>query len=154
MMKILSPAFKYGDSFPSKYTCDGKNVNPELIFLDVPQNTKSLCLLCHDPDAPKKYGWMHWAILNMPPSMKGIQENATNIPGTQIVTDFGKIGYGGPCPPSGTHRYFFYLYALDQIIMFSQPSRITKEDLEDMMQKHLIEKAELMGTYEKNKKLI
>lgn len=146
-MQITSPAFQKNQKIPSKYTCDSDNINPELVFSEVPKNTKSLTLICHDPDAPGPSGWTHWVIINMDPGTTGIGENAKPNSGLETATDFGKPGYGGPCPPSGSHRYYFYLYALDTALDLENTA--TREDVEAAMEGHIIEKAELIGTYER-----
>lgn len=147
-MKITSSAFLHNTNIPSKYTCDGENVNPPLQFLDVPESTKSLVLIVDDPDAPAKT-WVHWVVYNINPSVKEIAENSVPQGSTEGVTDFGKHGYGGPCPPSGTHGYFFKLYALDFIIP-SLDILVNKEVLEKVMKGHIIDKSELIGFYSRD----
>ncbi|MBU0706474.1 YbhB/YbcL family Raf kinase inhibitor-like protein [Patescibacteria group bacterium] len=146
-MKITSPAFEHGQTIPSKFTCDADNISPELSFSDVPVNAKSLVLISNDPDAAKSGGWTHWVIINMTPDTAGIGENSKPNSGLETTTDFGKPGYGAPCPPSGSHRYYFYLYALDTTL--DLPVTVTKDDVETAMEGHIIEKAELMGNYER-----
>jgi len=144
-MRITSSAFKNNSKIPSKYTCDGENINPPLEFSDIPKETKSLVLVADDPDAPSKT-WVHWVLYSIPPSTAKIEENSA-AKGIQGMTDFGKPGYGGPCPPSGTHRYFFKLYALDAIL--DVPSGLTKQQVLEKMRDHVIEEAELVGLYSK-----
>lgn len=146
-MKITSPAFQNDEVIPPKYTCDRENVNPELIFSDIPENTKSLALILHDPDAAKPGGWTHWAIVNMEPSTTGIAENSKPSSGIEVMTDFGKTEYEGPCPPNGQHRYIFYLYALD--FELSLDSSTTKKEIEGLIQGHILDKSELIGTYQR-----
>ncbi|MFH0838280.1 MAG: YbhB/YbcL family Raf kinase inhibitor-like protein [Patescibacteria group bacterium] len=146
-MRIISPAFENGQTIPSKYTCDADNISPELSFPDVPENAKSLVLICYDSDAPKQGGWTHWIIINMTPDTAGIGENGKPNSGLETTTDFGKPGYGGPCPPGGSHRYYFYLYALDTPL--DLPVTATKDKVETAMEGHILEKAELMGIYER-----
>jgi len=146
-MKITSPAFKNNEKIPPKFTCDADNINPELIFSDVPENTKSLSLITHDPDAPMHGGWTHWTVINMDPLSTGIKENNKPISGLETTTDFGTTGYGGPCPPSGSHHYFFYLYALDTIL--SLGTEATKRDIETAMEGHVLAKTELVGVYKR-----
>ncbi|OGH37399.1 MAG: phosphatidylethanolamine-binding protein [Candidatus Levybacteria bacterium RIFCSPLOWO2_01_FULL_38_21] len=144
-MKITSSAFKYNSKIPSKYTCDDKNINPPLEFSDIPRETKSLVLIIDDPDAPSKT-WVHWVIYNIDPSVTKIEENS--VPkGLLGRTDFGKEGYGGPCPPSGTHRYFFKLYALDTIL--DAPNGLTKQQVLEKTRDRVIEEAELIGLYKR-----
>lgn len=144
-MKITSPVFENNKPIPSKYTCNGENVNPPLAFSDVPENTKSLVLIVDDPDAPSGT-WIHWVIFNIPKEVRTITENSMPE-GIQGITSFGKSGYGGPCPPSGTHRYFFKLYALDT--MLSLTEKENRKTVEDAMQNHIITGAEIIGLYSK-----
>ncbi|MCH8004436.1 MAG: YbhB/YbcL family Raf kinase inhibitor-like protein [Nanoarchaeota archaeon] len=144
-MKLTSPAFEHNQGIPSEYTCDGPNVLPELNIEDIPENAKSLALIMDDPDAPAGT-WVHWVVWNIPVDTKTIAKG-TEPQGIQGTTSFGKPGYGGPCPPFGTHRYFFKLHALDTTLDLKEGS--TKEDLEQAMDGHMIEKTELMGTYKR-----
>lgn len=142
-MKISSPEFKNNGFIPAKFTCKGKDVNPALVIEGVPQDTECLVLIVDDPDAPMGT-WVHWVVYNMP-VVSRIEENS--VPGVQGINDSGRINYHGPCPPSGTHRYFFKLYALDAQLDVS--GRISKKDLEEVMQGHILDKAELVGLYKK-----
>src|SRR3989338_6389030 len=144
-MKLISPAFKHNGAIPSEYTCDGEDISPELNIENVPENAKSLALIMDDPDAPAGT-WVHWVVWNIPANTKVIPKG-TSPKGVKGKTNFGRLGYGGPCPPSGTHRYFFKLYALDTILNLKEGS--SKKDLENAMQGHIIEKTELMGTYKR-----
>jgi hypothetical protein len=144
-MKLTSPAFENNKEIPSEHTCDGANILPELNIEYVPENAKSLALIMDDPDAPSGT-WVHWVVWNIPPDTKTIAKG-TEPQGVQGTTSFGKQGYGGPCPPFGTHRYFFKLYALDTTLDLKEGS--TKEALEAAMDGHVIEKAELMGNYKR-----
>ena len=143
-MKITSSVFTHNSKILSKYTCDEENVNPPLQFLDVPKNAKSLVLIVDDPDAPSKT-WVHWAVYNIDPKTTKVDENSIPQDSIKGMTDFGKPGYGGPCPPSGSHRYFFKLYALDNIL--DLPQNATKQMVEEKMEGHILEKAELIGLY-------
>jgi hypothetical protein len=143
-MTITSPAFKNNKHIPAKYTCDGENVNPPLEIKDVPGNAQSLVLISDDPDAPGGT-WVHWTVWNIDPKTTEIAENSVPEGAVEGVTDFGKPGYGGPCPPPGTHRYFFKLFALDTKLDLSENT--TAKDLEAAMEGHIIEKAELIGLY-------
>ncbi len=145
-MKIESPAFKHNEYIDAKYTCQGKNINPELIFSDVPKTAKSLVLIMDDPDAPMGT-WVHWTVWNIDPKMTKISENSSPKSALEGITDFKKPGYGGPCPPSGVHRYFFKLYALDSKLNLTTSSK--KSDIEKAMEKHILDKAELIGLYTK-----
>lgn len=143
-MKIESPAFKNNENIPSKYTCDGVNINPALKISEIPKNTVSLALIVEDPDAPGGT-WIHWTVFNINPGISLIPEN--NIPKGAIegVTDFRRPGYGGPCPPSGSHRYFFVIYALDSIVKLGSSARA--DDIKKAMKSHIIGSAELVGLY-------
>lgn len=147
MMRITSPAFKNNGKIPSRFTCDADNINPELIFSNVPADAKSLTLITHDPDAPMHGGWTHWIVINMDPRATGINENSQPATGLEATNDFGKTSFGGPCPPSGSHRYFFYLYALDSSLALDQ--KATKDEVEKAMTGHILEKAELVGLYKR-----
>lgn len=145
IMKLTSPAFSEGASIPRKYTCQGDDISPELTWSNVPQNTKSFALICDDPDASGGT-WVHWVIFNIPPSVTKIPEGEKPV-GIEGITNFGKTGYGGPCPPSGTHRYFFKLYALDTELSLKRGA--TAQDVEHAMEGHKLATAQLMGVYEK-----
>ena len=140
---ITSPAFENEGVIPSKYTCDGENVNPRLNIDGLPEGTESLVLIVDDPDAPMGT-WDHWTVWNIPPSER-IEEDS--VPGTEGLNDFGKHSYGGPCPPSGTHRYFFKVYALDTKLNLNGSSR--KKDVEKAMKGHILAKGELIGLYKR-----
>ena len=150
-MEIKSPAFENEGMIPSEYTCDGKNISPQLKWENIPDHTKSLALICDDPDAPAG-DWVHWVIFNIPPDVTELEEN---IPlskelkngAVQGLNDFRKNGYGGPCPPSGTHRYYFKLFALD--IMLAPDANAKKSDLLDAMQGHILAQAQIMGKYKR-----
>ena len=144
-MLITSPSFAHNAMIPPKYTCQGEDINPPLEIDNIPSNTKSLVLIMDDPDAPMGT-WVHWTVWNIPPDTKTIGEN-TKPQGMEGITSFGKPGYGGPCPPSGTHRYFFKLYALDTNLDLSLATK--KEELEKTMKGHILDKAELIGLYKK-----
>jgi len=146
---ITSTAFKHEGMIPKQYTCDGTDISPQLAWLNVPESTKSFALICDDPDAPVG-DWVHWVLYNLPADTREIREKIANdaklsngaLHGTN---DFGKYGYGGPCPPGGTHRYFFKLYALDS--MLNLTGKITKRSLLDAMKGRTLGQAELMGKY-------
>lgn len=142
-MKLTSPEFKHNGFIPRKFTCQGDDVNPELIIEGLPDKAKSLALIMDDPDAPIGT-WVHWVVYNIS-VISRIEEDS--IPGTQGSNDFGRKNYGGPCPPSGTHRYFFKIYALD--VQLNLPEGLTKEGLEKAMEGHILAKAELIGLYKK-----
>lgn len=143
-MNIISPAFTHNTMIPKKYTCQGKDISPPLTISDIPEGTVSLALIIDDPDAPMRT-WDHWIIWNIKPTRE-IKEDST--PGTQGKNSWGRQDYGGPCPPSGTHRYFFKLYAIDTEM--DLPAGATKGDLEKAMKGHILEQAELIGLYQKS----
>lgn len=145
-MTIKSKAFAYNTKMPSKFTCDGDNISPPLIFSGTSQNSQSLVLIVDDPDAPAKT-WVHWVLFNIPPTTSEIYENTVPENSMRGMTDFGNTDYGGPCPPSGTHRYFFKLYALDTTLTLAEGA--TKVEVEKAMKNHIIEKAELIGLYKR-----
>ncbi len=144
LMKISSPDFKNNENIPRKYTCQGDNINPSLKFSDIPVGTKSLALIMDDPDAPNET-FVHWVLFDMP-VVDGIEENSYK--GNEGINSINEKGYTGPCPPSGTHRYFFKLYALDT--KFNLKNAIKKQDLEKKMKGHILAKAELIGLYKKS----
>lgn len=151
-MQLTSPAFSLEQSIPRRFTCEGENINPELSWQDAPSETKAFVLIVHDPDAPRAGGYTHWVLYNVPAQVNRIPENLPKeqaIPGfgLQGKNDGGKIGYTGPCPPSGRHRYFFRLSALNQEISIAPGA--TLKEVAEAMSKHVIARAELMGTYVK-----
>jgi Raf kinase inhibitor-like YbhB/YbcL family protein len=151
---IESPAFAGGGIIPKLYTCDGKDVSPPLKWSGIPEGARSIALICEDPDAPRGT-WTHWVIFDLPASIGGLGEGVPaqeRVPVTeggetaiQGKNDFGKPGYGGPCPPSGSHRYFFRIYALD-----TEPGlapETTRQDLLRSIKGHVLAEGELMSTY-------
>lgn len=145
-MKITSPAFSQNSPVPAKYTCDGDNISPPLQFSEAPPEAKSLVLICDDPDAPGGT-WVHWTAWDIDPKTSEIGEGKVPEGATQGLTDFGQVGYGGPCPPSGTHRYFFKLYALGAPLNITYQAK--KEDIEKEIEGRILAQAELIGTYTK-----
>ena len=144
-MKLTSTAFQHNSMIPSQFTCDGQNMNPPLNISDVPSNAKSLALIVDDPDAVVGV-WDHWVVFNIPPSTKQIAQNS-QPDGVAGKNSGGKNNYQGPCPPSGTHRYFFKIYALDA--MLNLPEGSAKNQVESAMKNHIIAKTELIGLYKK-----
>lgn len=138
---ITSPVFRPNGLIPAKYTCDGDDINPPLTIDGIPDGAKSLVLIVDDPDAPRGT-WDHWIVWNIHPSDR-IEENS--VPGTEGLTDFRKHAYGGPCPPSGTHRYFFKVYALDTLLDLDPNSK--KRKVENAIQGHILAKSEIIGLY-------
>lgn len=145
-MIIESSTFKNGTEIPSKYTCDEEGINPPLVFRDVPKEAKSLALIVDDPDAPRGT-WDHWVLWNISPQTTEIQENSTPAGAITGENSWPKNAYGGPCPPSGSHRYFFKLYALDSMINLAPGA--TKQEVIDVMQGHILAEAELIGRYQR-----
>ena len=146
-MKITSSAFQEGANIPSKFSCDGANTSTPLQISDVPSEAKSLVLIVDDPDAPSGL-FTHWAVWNISPQTSTIAEGSTPK-GMKGTNDFGKSGYGGPCPPSGTHRYYFKIFALDREL--DLPSGAKRGQLDAAMKGHVIAQGELMGRYSKKK---
>jgi len=145
-MEITSSAFTHNGSIPTRFSCDGENINPQIEINNVPEGTVSLALICDDPDAPGGT-WTHWTAWNIKPEILKISENSVPDGGVEGVTSFGKPGYGGPCPPKGQHRYFFHLYALDT--SFDLGPETSVDDLRYAMDGHVIDSAVLMGHYER-----
>lgn len=150
-LSLVSAAFEEGGKIPRKHTCDGADVSPALAWSSAPPGTRSFALICDDPDAPMG-AWVHWVIFNLPGDARAVPEGAApreklECGAAQGVNDFGKIGYGGPCPPHGTHRYFFKLYALDAELDLN--GRVAKERLLGAMEGHILAEARLMGKYKR-----
>jgi Raf kinase inhibitor-like YbhB/YbcL family protein len=148
-IKLISAAFSEGAMIPTRYTCDGEDVSPPLSWTDLPPETGSFALICEDPDAPVGT-WDHWVLFNIPASATGLPEA---VPATATLDDgsvhgnnsWGRLGYGGPCPPGGTHRYIFSLFALD--IKLDLKSGATKSGLLKAMEGHILARTRLMGKY-------
>ncbi len=150
-IKITSSAFADGGMIPIKYTCDGADVSPPLQWDPVPEGSKTITLICDDPDAPMGT-WVHWVLYNLPVETRNLAENIPadkTLPNgaKQGTNDFSRIGYGGPCPPGGTHRYFFKLYALDAEINLDAGA--DKEQLVKAMEGHILGKGQLIGKYKR-----
>jgi Raf kinase inhibitor-like YbhB/YbcL family protein len=145
-LDIKSDAFANGQSIPAKYTCTGKNISPALMWNDPPAGTQSFALIVDDPDAPVGT-WVHWVLFNIPANARSLQESADTSTMSVGKNSSGNMKYDGPCPPSGTHRYFFKLYALDSTLSLSPGA--TKEQLLDAMKGHILAQSELMGTFSK-----
>ena len=156
MLKIESTAFAENGDIPSKYTCEGEDIAPPLTWTGVPDDARSLVLIVDDPDAPDpeapKMTWVHWVVYNLPADTAGLPEAAAagDLPpgSAEGLNDWQRIGYGGPCPPVGRHRYFHKLYALDTVL--PAMCRPAKRDIEAAMQGHILAQAELVGTYLKS----
>lgn len=153
-ISLTSTAFEEGQPIPAAYTCDDRDVSPPLQWRNLPPGVKSLALVCDDPDAPMGT-WVHWVIYGISPDTTGLPEGIPareTLPSgaRQGINDFGRIGYGGPCPPPGRpHRYFFRLYALDtELDLKAEPK---KQDLLRAMQGHILAEGQLMGTYKRKR---
>lgn len=151
-IRLISSAFAEGQAVPKKHTCEGTDVSPPLEWTGIPEGTKSIALVCDDPDAPMGT-WVHWVVFNLAPDTTSLTENLPKTPklddGTlQGVNDFKRSGYGGPCPPPGKpHRYFFKLYALDTSLDLGEGAG--KKDVEKAMVGHILGQGQLMGTYKR-----
>jgi Raf kinase inhibitor-like YbhB/YbcL family protein len=149
-MKLVSKAFVHGGAIPSKYTCDGADISPEITFSEVPSRAVTLVLIVEDPDIPMKMPpdnkWNHWIVWNIPADTRTLAEGSTP-PGVQGRGTNGKSGYGGPCPPDREHRYIFTAYAIDRMI--NLPLHATKQDVIAAIQSHILDKAELIGRYKR-----
>lgn len=151
-LELTSPVFGSGEWIPRKYTCDGADVSPPLQWNDAPQATQSFALICDDPDAPVGT-WVHWVIFDLPGTSSRLAEGV--LPDAELVdgskqgrNSWGRLSYGGPCPPSGTHRYFFKLYALDRMLALDPGA--TSKQLAGAMEDHILAKAGLMGRYSRS----
>lgn len=155
-MQLVSHAFEQQSPIPTKYTCDGENISVPLQWSGGPATAQSYALICADPDASNG-DWVHWVVYDIPPQLNALPENidrqaVVEIDGasvTQGINSWPRIGYGGPCPPSGTHRYFFNLYALD--LLPQLPANLTKQKLLEKMHGHILAEAQLMGTYQRQR---
>ena len=146
MMTISSPAFGNQKKLPAIYTCDGTNVNPPLQFGGIPEDAESLVLILDDPDAPGGT-WTHWLVYNIAPTVREVHEDSIPDDGVEGLTSFRTAGYGGACPPNGTHRYFFKVYALDTMLSLESPDHVDSKTVEEAMQGHILDQAELIGLY-------
>ena len=152
-LTLTSRAFADHGEIPSRYTCDGEDTSPDLHWSGLPDGTRSLVLIVDDPDAPDpaapKMTWVHWVVYNLPSESTGLEEAAHELPsGTgEGINDWNRTGYGGPCPPVGRHRYFHKLYALDTRL--PDLGKATKKDVEQAMRGHILDQAELIGTYQR-----
>jgi len=154
-LNVTSSAFKHNEMIPAKYTCDGENVSPPIAWEGVPEGTESLVLIADDPDAPMGI-WVHWVVFNIPETETGLAENvpariSLDNGANQGMSSFKQTGYGGPCPPSGTHRYFFKVSAVDTRIDMLEPRYATKEKVLDALDGHVLAYGELIGTYKRQK---
>lgn len=143
-MELTSSAFSHNESIPRKHTCQGEDISPPLTITNVPQGAESLALIVEDPDAPGRT-FDHWILYDIPAGTDTLAEG--DAPGTPGRNDFGNNGYGGPCPPSGTHRYFFKIFALDKRL--DLPAGSGKDEVQKAMADHILDQAELVGRYAK-----
>jgi Raf kinase inhibitor-like YbhB/YbcL family protein len=146
-MELRSPAFEDNELIPSRYTCDGEDINPPLEISGVPKETKSLALIMEDPDVPTGT-WIHWTLWNIDTFIDQIPAGKAPLGSIEGVTDFGRPGYGGPCPPEGRHRYVLTLYALDTKLDLTASRRAG--DLLKAMKGHIVESCTLVGLYSRN----
>lgn len=152
MLHLSSSAFEPESNIPREFTCEGRNVSPDLSWSGAPAATKSFALVMHDPDAPVSGGFTHWIVYNVPSNADHLPEHVPNqdsVPGGGIQgkNDSGRYGYMGPCPPSGTHRYYFRLYALD--VLLDEKAGASKAALEKAIAGHVLAQAELLGRYKR-----
>ena len=153
-MRLISPVFRNDEEFPKRFTCEGENISPELSWEEAPKETKSFVLILHDPDAPRRNGFTHWVLYDIPPTITRVRENVPKVAqladaGMQGRNDSGEFGYTGPCPPSGRHRYFARLYALREKL--GLPAGATAAEVQTALDGKVIEQTELMATYQKAK---
>ncbi|HOT46361.1 MAG TPA: YbhB/YbcL family Raf kinase inhibitor-like protein [Spirochaetota bacterium] len=147
-ISVTSTAFKEGGMIPRKYTCDDRDLSPQIAWTGVPAGAKSIALICDDPDAPVGT-WVHWVMFNIPATVKELPEGAATPAGAKLgINDFRKLPYGGPCPPGGTHRYFFKVYALDAILTLKEGA--SKAELLKAMEGHVLAQGQLMGKYKRS----
>ncbi len=146
-LHITSTAFKHHQSIPKIHTCQGSDINPPLTITNIPAETQSLALIVEDPDAPVGI-WIHWLVFNIPPTGDRLSVKENSMPGIPGKNSWNHSAYGGPCPPTGTHRYFFRIYALDKELDIKEGC--TKIALLDAMKNHILAQGELMGLYQKH----
>ena len=152
-MQLTSAAYQQDSTIPSTFTCDGENISPELSWRDAPANAKSFVIIMHDPDAPKAGGFYHWLVYDIPANVAALEPKMPHNGriagvGIQGKNDSGKIGYMGPCPPAGTHRYFLRLYALDKQLDLEPGA--SQQQVQQAMADHILAQAELMGRYSRS----
>lgn len=152
VIKIKSSVFEEGESIPTKYTCNGINVSPPLEWTSLPENTVSIAIICEDPDAVTiaGYVWCHWIIFNLPSDINSLPEHIMTREildnnAAQGLNDFGRVGYGGPCPPNGTHHYYYKIYALD--IKLELPPQTTRKAFLESINGHILDQGQIMAIY-------
>lgn len=146
-MKITSSAFTEGSMLPKKYTCQGENMRPPFEISDPPENTRGFAIIVHDHDAESK-DFVHWIIWNINPAVRKLEKNTTPVGAREGINDAGKVGWSGPCPPSGKHRYEFHLYALHSTI--DLPATSDKTTIREKIQEYLLEEAAILAVYDKS----
>lgn len=146
-MHLASPSFVDNQTIPPRFTCDGENMSPALIISGTPPEAKSLTLIVDDPDSPSGT-WVHWSLWNISPETKELEEGLVPPGAVEGITDFGDSGYGGPCPASGAHRYFFKIYALDTLL--DLPLTASAGEIMEAMKGHILDEAHLVGIYLRN----
>ncbi len=146
-MQITSAAFRHNSPIPARYTCEGEDINPPLAVGNIPAHAVSCVLIMDDPDAPART-WDHWIVFNIPVSGSTLAVKEDSVPGVQGWNSFGRVGYGGPCPPSGEHRYFFKWYALDIMLPLAEGAR--PGEVKRAMEGHVLAEAEMIGLYRKS----
>jgi Raf kinase inhibitor-like YbhB/YbcL family protein len=144
-MKIMSKDFVDNGNIPSEFTCDGRNISPQLSWENVPEKTKSFALCVTDPDALG--GWIHWMVYDISKEIKEIDQDSLPVEAKEVKNDFGKKTYGGPCPPSGTHRYIFTVYALD----VEHLEGVNTHNFFDNVKAHTLDKAAITGLYKRRR---
>lgn len=149
VIKMKSTVFDEGEPIPTRYTCDGVDISPPLEWDVLPKNTESIALICEDPDAPGGL-WTHWIIFNLPAGTRNLKEHVMEREvldngAMQGLNDFGRIGYGGPCPPGGTHRYYYKMYAMD--IKLDLPPQTRRNELLEAIDGHILDQGQIMGVY-------
>ncbi len=149
VIKIESTVFDEGEPIPTKYTCSGVDISPPLEWNYIPENTVSIAIICEDPDAPRGI-WSHWVIFNLPADTMNLPEHVMGREildngAVQGLNDFGKVGYGGPCPPSGKHRYYYKIYALN--VKLDLSPQTTRKSFLEAINGHILDQGQIMGTY-------
>lgn len=142
VMQLTSPHWQPNQTIPTQFTCEGEDISPALQWSDVPTGTQSFVLIVRDPDAPSKE-WIHWLVKDIPASITSVADNTIPVGGVEVMNDFDRTSWGGPCPPNGEHRYYFELYALD--VATSAGNSLV--EVETAMREHILAKGELLGLF-------
>ena len=143
-MNLTSPHWQPNQTIPAQFTCEGEDISPALIWSDIPNDTKSFVLIVRDPDAPSQE-WIHWLVKDIPTAVTSVEDNSVPAGGVEVMNDFGRTGWGGPCPPNGEHRYYFELYALDVPTITGN----SLTEVETAMDGHILAKGELLGLFKR-----